>query len=455
LNGDTVTGVTLTSAGIAAEAPVESSPYDIVPSAAVGTGLSNYSITYVKGSLTVGPASISLSLTSSDSTSTQGRSVTFTATVSDTGATGTVTFQDGETVLGSSTLIEGTATFTISTLSAGSHSITAVYSGDATFADSASSAIDLAIDPTMKAAGPNWALIGGLLAAGALLGLFLLLLIFRRKRKHPPGENAISKETEVTVGDDTKTHGDADSLLTNPTSSGSLAAADAITHDIALVTIEEVGTYGIQLETELETSLTKVQKSMEAAIQAVCRTVETKDPYVASHQKRVSQLACAIAEEMGLTRWQIDGIRVAGMLHDIGKITVPTEILSKPGKLSAIELTMIKEHPKVAFDILKNIEFDWPIARIVVQHHERMDGSGYPYGIQGKDILLEARILAVADVVEAMCTNRPYRAALRIEEALAELERGYDTLYDWQVVAACKKVINKTGFKLELSSSPS
>jgi putative nucleotidyltransferase with HDIG domain len=404
-------------------------------------------------------ASVALTVISSDSTSTQGRSVTFTATVSDTGATGTVTFQDGETVLGSSTLIEGTATFTISTLSAGSHSITAVYSGDATFADSASSAIDLAIDPTMKAAGPNWALIGGLLATGALLGLFLLLLllllIFRRKRKHPPGENAISKETEVTVGDDTKTHGDADSLLTNPTSSGSLAAADATTRDIALVTIEEVGTYGIQLETELETSLTKVQKSMEAAIQAVCRTVETKDPYVASHQKRVSQLACAIAEEMGLTRWQIDGIRVAGMLHDIGKITVPTEILSKPGKLSAIELTMIKEHPKVAFDILKNIEFDWPIARIVVQHHERMDGSGYPYGIQGKDILLEARILAVADVVEAMCTNRPYRAALRIEEALAELERGYDTLYDWQVVVACKKVINKSGFKLELSSSPS
>ena len=160
---------------------------------------------------------------------------------------------------------------------------------------------------------------------------------------------------------------------------------------------------------------------MEATIEAVSHTVETKDPYVAAHQKRVSQLACTIAKEMGLTAWQIDGIRVVGMLHDIGKITVPTEILSKPGKLSKIEVSMIKDHPKVAFDILKNIEFDWPIARIVVQHHERMDGSGYPYGILGKDILLEARILAVADVVEAMSSDRPYRAARGVEEALAEL----------------------------------
>jgi putative nucleotidyltransferase with HDIG domain len=222
---------------------------------------------------------------------------------------------------------------------------------------------------------------------------------------------------------------------------------------ITLTTAEELGTYVIQLERELEATLKKVEKSMEAGIQAICRTVETKDPYVAGHQKRVSQLACTIAKEMGLSTWQIDGIRVAGMLHDIGKITVPTEILTKPGRLSHVDLAMIKEHPKVAFDILKNIDFDWPIARIVVQHHERLDGSGYPYGLTGKDILLEAKILAVADVVEAMSSNRPYRPALAIQEALAELARGDGTLYDSEVIRACEKVINQRGFKIELTSS--
>ncbi len=202
-------------------------------------------------------------------------------------------------------------------------------------------------------------------------------------------------------------------------------------------------------------SLKKVEKSMEATIQAVCRTVESRDPYISGHQKRVSQLACTIAKEMGLTAWQIEGIRVAGLLHDIGKITVPTEILSKPGKLSEMEMAMMKEHPRVAYDILKNIEFDWPVARIVVQHHERMDGSGYPYGTKGENILVEARILAVADVVEAMSSYRPYRDALGVKKALAELERGKGTLYDPDVVRACKIVINERGFKVELSGAAS
>ena len=544
INGDTVTGVTLTSAGAAASAAVDGSPYVIVPSAAVGTGLGNYDITYVNGSLTVNKASIGLSLSSSVSESSHGRAVTFTATVTGAKGTGTVTFQDGESTMGSSTLSNGAATYTISTLSIGSHSITAVYSGDANFAGSTSSAVDLtvnkasvglslissaststqghsvtltatvtsagatgtvtfidgettlasstlidgtasyttstlstgshsitaiysgdanfagstssAIDLTMKsAAGLNWALIGGLIAGAALVCLFLLLLILSRRRKHPSDTNASSALSEVTAGAAGKNHSDADPVLTNPTSSASLAAEDASPDYMALATVEDVGTYSIQLERELEKSLTKVKKSMEATIQAVCFTVETRDPYVAGHQKRVSQLACTIAKEMGLTPWQIDGVRVAGMLHDIGKITVPTEILSKPGKLSKIEISMIKDHPKVAFDILKNIEFDWPIARIVVQHHERMDGSGYPYGIPGKDILLEARILAVADVVEAMSSDRPYRPARGVEEALAELARGYGILYDPDVVVACKKVINERGFKIELNSSPS
>jgi putative nucleotidyltransferase with HDIG domain len=547
VNGDTVTSVTLTSTGAAADAAVGGSPYSVVPSAALGTGLSNYNITYVNGALTVNKASVGLSLSSSASTSdkghsvtftatvtgtgatgtvtfqdgetilgsstlsdgtatytistlsigthsitavyngdanfagstssaidltvnkasvalslssslgtsTEGRLVTFAATVTDTGATGTVTFQDGETILGSSTLVDGTATYTITTLSAGSHSITAVYSGDANFAGSTSSTVDLTIDLPMKAAaGFNWwAVIGGLIATDVLLGLLLLLLILRRRRKNPSGTNALSGATEVAVGAAGKNHGSADPDLANPATLASLAAGDAVDKDMALPTAEEVGTYSIQLERELEKSLRKVEKSIDAAIQAISRTVETRDAYVAGHQKRVAQLACTIAKEMGLTAWQIDGIRVAGLLHDIGKITVPTEILSKPGRLSAIEVTMIKDHPKVAFDILKNVEFDWPIARIVVQHHERMDGSGYPYGIPGKDMLLEARILAVADVMEAMSSDRPYRPALGIEKALAELKRGDGTLYDPEVVRACEKVINERGFKVELSSS--
>ncbi len=424
VNGDTVASVTLASAGAAADARVDGSPYPIVPSAAMGTGLSNYSIIYVNGSLMVNKATVGLSLTSSASTSTKGRSVTFTATFTDTGATGTVTLQDGETTLGSITLADGTGTYTVSTLSIGNHSITATYSGDANFAGSTSSPIDLAVK---RAAGFNRALIGWIVAAVTVV-LFFLLVILLRRCKRSPRTDTISRAMGVVFN-------------------------DAVTSKVALSTVEEVSTYPIQLGRELEESIKRVEKSMEGAVQAICRTVETKDPYVAVHQKRVSQFACTIAKEMGLTTWQIDGIRVAGLLHDIGKVTVPTEILTKPGKLSKIEMSMIKDHPRVAFDILKNVEFDWPIARMVVQHHERMDGSGYPDGIKGEDILLEARILAVADVVEAMCTHRPYRAALGVDEALAELERGDGTLYDSEVVRACKKVLNERGFKVELTSA--
>jgi len=449
VNADSVTSVTLTSTGAAAGATVDGSPYSIVPSAVLGIGLSNYNITYVNGSLTVNKASIALTMGSSVTTSTQGRLVTFTTTVTSTGATGTVTFEDRGSTLGSSTLSNGTATYTISTLSVGSHSITAVYSGDAIFAASMSSAVDLTVK---AAAGFNWALIGGILVAAAVMGLFFLLVIYRRRRKQPSGAKEISRDIEVPV-DATRNGGPLIRSAPPPTSSGYLAAGDTATSNTFLATVEDLGTYSIQLERELEASLTKVMKSMEATIRTVSHIVESKDPYVAGHQKRVSQLACAIAKEMRLTAWQIDGIRVAGMLHDIGKIIVPTEILSKPGKLSEAEFSMIRDHPKLAFDILKNIDFDWPIARIVVQHHERMDGSGYPYGILGKDILMEARILAVADVVEAMSSHRPYRPALGIEEALAELTRGDGTLYASEVVRACEKVINKRGFKLELGSS--
>jgi putative nucleotidyltransferase with HDIG domain len=450
VNYDTITSVILTSAGAAANAAVGT--YSIVAIGTTGTGFGNYAITYVNGSLTVNKVSVGLSLSSSVSTSTKGKTITFTATVNGTGATGTVTFRDGETTLGSSTLSDGTATYTTPMLSVGSHSVTAVYDGDANFTGGTSSVVDLRVK---AAAGFSWALIGGLIAAAVLIGLFFLLLILRRRRKHPSNANIVNRGTQVSVGAAGKRLADADSNLPNPVSPGPLTAGEALTSGTPPPAVENSRAYSIQVQRELAASLEKVKKDAQAAIQAICLTEKIRSPYIASHEKRVSLLACAIAKEMGLTARQIEGIRVAGLLHDIGKITVPTEILSKTGELSPAEISLIKDHPKVAFDMLKDIEFEWPIAQIVVQHHERLDGSGYPYGISGRDILLEARILGVADVVVAMSSNRPYRAALGIEEALTELALGYGTLYDSAVVSACKKVFNQRGFKVELSSSPS
>jgi PAS domain S-box-containing protein/putative nucleotidyltransferase with HDIG domain len=200
---------------------------------------------------------------------------------------------------------------------------------------------------------------------------------------------------------------------------------------------------------QLQQSLEKLGRTMEATIQAISTTIETRDPYTAGHQRRVTQLAGVIARDMSLPGAQIAGIRVAGLLHDIGKISVPTEILSKPGLLSDVEMSMIRTHPKIGYDILKNIEFEWPVAHIVIQHHERLDGSGYPSGIRGEKILLEARILAVADVVEAMSSHRPYRPAVGTEKALEEIARGDGTLYDPRVVRACQEAFTKNSFKFE------
>jgi PAS domain S-box-containing protein len=202
-------------------------------------------------------------------------------------------------------------------------------------------------------------------------------------------------------------------------------------------------------EEELKNSLGKLQKAMEGTIQAMAITAEMKDPYTAGHERRVSKLACAIAKEMGVGEKDLDAIRMASAVHDLGKIYVPAEILSKPGKISEIEYSIIKTHPQVAHDILKTIDFPWPIAKIVIQHHERMDGSGYPAGLAGKDILLEARILGVADVVEAMASHRPYRPALGIDKALDEIIKNKGKLYDSAVVDACLNLFNKTGFKFD------
>jgi putative nucleotidyltransferase with HDIG domain len=178
-------------------------------------------------------------------------------------------------------------------------------------------------------------------------------------------------------------------------------------------------------------------------------TIEMRDPYTAGHQRRVSKLACAIAREIGLPETQIEGIRMAGEIHDIGKIYVPAEILSKPSKLTDIEFTIIKTHSQVGYDILKNIEFPWPIADIVVQHHERLDGSGYPAHLKGDAILLEANIIIVADVVEAMSSHRPYRPSHGIDKAIAEITQNKGILYDAAVVDHCVRLFRETNFSFE------
>ena len=200
---------------------------------------------------------------------------------------------------------------------------------------------------------------------------------------------------------------------------------------------------------KLQDTLEKLRKAMEGTIQVISSTVEMRDPYTAGHQQRVTTLACAIATEMGLPEDRIDGLRMAGVIHDLGKIAVPAEILSKPGEITEPEFGIIKTHPQAGNDILKDIEFPWPIAEIVYQHHERMDGSGYPQGLSGENTLLEARILAVADVVEAMASHRPYRPALGIDTALEEISQNRGTLYDPDVVDACLKAFKEKGFKFE------
>ena len=197
---------------------------------------------------------------------------------------------------------------------------------------------------------------------------------------------------------------------------------------------------------ELEQSLKELQKNMRTTVQALALTVERRDHYTAGHQQRVADLSRAIAEEMGVSQEQTEGIYLAAFVHDIGKMGTPTEILVKPYELTELEFKLIEPHPQVAYEILKTIEFSWPIAEIVLQHHERLDGSGYPHGLQGNKILPEARILGVADVVEAMASDRPYRPAQGIDAALGEIQENRDVLYDPLVVDACLKLFSEKGF---------
>ena len=208
----------------------------------------------------------------------------------------------------------------------------------------------------------------------------------------------------------------------------------------------------VRLEHQVAQKTAEIREILDASISSMALMAEIRDPYTAGHQQRVAQLACAIAEKMGLDTTTIEGIRIAGILHDVGKIRIPVSILSRSGRLLDAELEMLKIHPQVSFDILKNIPFPWPVAQIVLQHHERLDGSGYPQGLTGEEILLEARILAVADVTEANSSFRPYRPAHGIEAALTKLAQKKGKQFDADAVTACQELFSQDGFKFDFGS---
>jgi putative nucleotidyltransferase with HDIG domain len=205
----------------------------------------------------------------------------------------------------------------------------------------------------------------------------------------------------------------------------------------------------IEAGKEIELHVDRLQKALSGTINVLASTVEVRDPYTAGHQRRVATLAKAIAEEMGLPAHQIEGIYMAGVVHDLGKIYVPAEILSKPSGLNDIEFNLIRTHSQVGYDLLKTIDFPWPIAQIVYQHHERLNGSGYPQGLSYEQILIEAKIICVADVVEAMASHRPYRPARGIDTALEHIQEESGNLYDSQAVNICLQLFSDKGFQFD------
>ncbi|MCF8085055.1 MAG: HD-GYP domain-containing protein, partial [Deltaproteobacteria bacterium] len=209
----------------------------------------------------------------------------------------------------------------------------------------------------------------------------------------------------------------------------------------------ESRTYRENLEQKVADRTAELGEILNGIIQVITRTVESRDPYTAGHQRRVADLAAAVAREMGAPQDQIKGIHMAGLIHDVGKIFIPAEILSKSGPLKEMEVALIQNHPQAGYDIVKGIRFPWPLADTILQHHERMDGSGYPRGLRGEQILVEAGIIAVADVVEAMSFHRPYRAPLGIDAALKEITDNKSVLYDETAVDACLKLFKQKKFQ--------
>jgi len=222
------------------------------------------------------------------------------------------------------------------------------------------------------------------------------------------------------------------------------------TEDLVRANVELRGKIldGRRIEEQLRNSLGKLEKALEGIFKAMSLTIELRDLYTAGHQRRVMNLAVAIAKEMNLSQDRVEGIRLAGIIHDIGKLAMPAEILAKPTRLSKTEFQLVKDHPRLGYNILKGIEFPWPVAQIVLQHHERLDGSGYPDGLAGDAILVEARILALADHVEALSSHRAYRPALGLDKAMEEIQRGRGIQFDSRVVDACLKLFREKSFHL-------
>jgi len=202
-------------------------------------------------------------------------------------------------------------------------------------------------------------------------------------------------------------------------------------------------------ERELKESYENLERMLEETVRTLAFTVEVRDPYTAGHQRRVAQLADAISHKMGLSLKKAMGVRMAALIHDVGKIQIPGELLNKPGPLSSYEMDLVRSHPSVGSSILKEIQFPWPISDIVLQHHARLDGSGYPRDISGEQMSVEAKIIAVADVVEAMVSHRPYRSALGMDKAIEEISNNRGTLYDPQVVDSCLSLITGDDFIFE------
>lgn len=254
---------------------------------------------------------------------------------------------------------------------------------------------------------------------------------------------------EVLTGNETMLDRQDLLLATNgrniPISSSIAPIADEQGKSEGVVVVFRDISHRKRAEKALRTSLSQLRQTLDETVSALASMGEKRDLYTSGHQTRVSLLACAIAREMGLDEDRIEGVRVAGILHDIGKIYIPAEILSKPARLTDTEMELMKSHSEVGYEILKSVSFPWPVAKMVRQHHERMDGSGYPDGLHGKDLLLEARILAVADVVEAMSSHRPYRPALGLSRALEEISNNEER-YDREVVEACLRLFDDGKF---------
>jgi len=228
-----------------------------------------------------------------------------------------------------------------------------------------------------------------------------------------------------------------------------VVSSDKYGNPTAVVKIYKDITERKTAEKKLQNSMKQLRKNLAGTIQAIARTVESRDAYTAGHQRRTTNIASAIGYEMGLPKQTIDGIKMAGVIHDLGKVSIPAEILSKPGVINDSEFSLIKQHPQAGFEILKSIDFKWPVAEIVLQHHERINGSGYPYCLQGDDILLEARVIGVADVIEAMASHRPYRPSLGIADAFEEITTESGVLYDPDVVEAAVGLFSRKGYQLQ------